>query len=40
MRRIVRVWVVYETQPRTITNVTGEWAGELQKYSYMQGKIY
>ena len=35
---MVRVWVVYETQPRTITNVIGARAREVQKYSFMQGE--
>ena len=37
-RRIVRVWD--KTRWRTVRNVIGAWAGEVQKYSFMQGKIY
>ena len=35
-RRIVRVW--YKTRPRTVRNVIGAWAGEVQKYSFMEGE--
>ena len=36
--RIVRVWA--KTRPQTVRNVIRAWAGEVQKYSFMQGKIY
>ena len=35
-RRIVRVWD--KTRWRTVRNVIGAWAGEVQKYSFMQGE--
>ena len=33
----VRVWD--KTRPRTVGNVIGAWAGEVQMYSFMEGKI-
>ena len=34
--RIVRVWD--KIRPRTVRNVIGAWAGEVQKNSFMEGE--